>query len=76
METSLWCIDDICRQAPRDFDTRLQIIFGGCAVRNSLFAYHGNCLNVLIEPPAGSLGAAARVRAVLGLEPNQLVYCG
>jgi hypothetical protein len=61
METSLWCIDDICRQAPRDFDTRLQIIFGGCAVRNSLFAYHGNCLKrMLIEAPTGSLDAAAR----------------
>jgi hypothetical protein len=60
METSLWCIDDICRQAPRDFDTRLQIIFGGCAVRNRLFAYHGYCLKrMLIEAPTGSLDAAA-----------------
>jgi hypothetical protein len=55
METSLWCIDDICRQAPRDFDTRLQIIFGGSAVRNRLFAYHGYCLKrMLIEAPTGS----------------------
>jgi hypothetical protein len=28
--------------APRGFNTRLQIIFGGCAVRSREFTYHGN----------------------------------
>jgi hypothetical protein len=41
----------------------------GCAVRNSLFAYEGNCLKrVLIEAPTGSLDAAHPVTATtLGL---------
>jgi hypothetical protein len=57
MATSPWCIDDICRQAPRAFDTRVKIIFGGSAVRNRMFAYQGHHFKrVLIEASIGSLG--------------------